>query len=94
MPLGPIELRTALATARAAMILFEMASFPDSLRVSLKMITGVPPIPAMYNNPPANDFLGLTLNSICSSIKPFLIYWASHGCYLPPEGKRPVTLSS
>ena len=55
MPLGPIELRTALATARAAIILFEMASFPDSLRVSLKMITGVPPIPAMYNNPPAND---------------------------------------
>jgi hypothetical protein len=91
MPLGPIELRTALATARAAMILFEMASFPDSLRVSLKMITGVPPIPAMYNNPPANDS---QLSSICSSIKPFLIYWASHGCYLPPEGKLPATLSS
>jgi len=47
MPLGPMVLRTALATARAAMMLLEMASFPDSLRVSFKMIIGVPPIPAI-----------------------------------------------
>jgi hypothetical protein len=36
-----------LATARAAMMLFEIASLPDSLRVSLKMIIGDPPIPAI-----------------------------------------------
>jgi hypothetical protein len=54
-------LRTALATARAAMMLFEMASFPDSLRVSLKMITGVPPIPAIYDNPPISISISIDL---------------------------------